>query len=89
MSHPIQVHSQPQYSKIGSQRFICAKCLNWMIEWTPVITAAMQRGSYRRFVMEDCGGIPPKVWLQCPKGCPRYVGFYDKQDKGMKLRTKL
>jgi len=60
-----------------------------MIEWTPIITAAMQKGSYKRFVMEDCKGIPPKVWLQCPHGCARYVGFRDIMDKTGRRQTKL
>jgi hypothetical protein len=65
----ISVKSKTEYTKIKSTRFLCAKCLAFMIEWTPVIKRAMV-GGMRRHVKEDLDGIFPTVWFQCPNGDP-------------------
>lgn len=84
----ISVKSQIEYTKIKSKFFICVKCLDYMIEWTPVIKAAYRHG-LKRMIQEDLGGQTPRTWLQCPNGHPRFTGFYDLREKQPRRRTTL
>jgi hypothetical protein len=78
----IQVRSPTEYTKLKSQHFICFKCWNHMIEWTPVIKKGMMSGM-RRHLEQDLDGIMPQVWFQCPNGHPYGVhGMLDLRNKG-------
>ena len=70
-----------KFRPLKSKRFVCSKCLDFVIEWTPVINKEML-GSY---VLSN--GIP-QVKMVCGRDCHKspWWSFYDINDPRTRAR---
>ena len=74
----IDVGESPiKFVPVKSKRFLCGRCLDRLIEITPVV----RRGQGRRVMeltkrMKEQGQVPRlQVKLKCPRGCHDKPGF--------------
>ena len=70
-----------QFRPITSKRFVCSKCLDFLIEHTPVLNQDLIKGYIRE------NGIP-KVKMECGRGCHNspWFSFYDINDPKTRSR---
>jgi hypothetical protein len=65
------------YRPIPSKRFICAKCLQRLVEMTPVVRPGQaQEVAKMNAELKKIGKLPRmNVKLKCPGGCHETFGF--------------
>jgi len=78
----IMVGDMPiRFRALQSKRFVCNKCLDFLIEHTPVLNQDI----IRNYVKQH--GIP-KVKMECGRGCHKapWWSFYDINDPATRAR---
>ena len=64
----IEVTTPVEYKPIRSKRFLCGICLDYCVEWTPVVKAGMGKIYFDELRRKGVQGAFPKVRMACPNG---------------------
>ena len=79
----IEVNSMVEYAALKSKRFLCASCMEFLIELTPIVKKGMRDVYFkqlreirnRAILSGKAPPPPPRVRLQCPHGHHKFAHF--------------